>query len=110
MTIEEYFDNEIKKAEMENYDIFNSTEFAYHHLTIKLLKMLKEEILKVDREVTLREFVESCKKDRENLCPECPWKEMCFRNDDWYLSGGYAFCELDVDEIQKKVKEMKNDD
>ncbi len=107
MTLEEYFDNEIKIAETEEYkNPGDFMEFISRQLAIKLLRVIKEEVLKLDHEVTLREFVESCKKDRKNFCPECPWNEMCFLNDDWYC-GGYPFCELDVDEIQKRIKETK---
>lgn len=104
MTIEEYCDNEIKKAETEEYaNPFDMMEVAYRQIVIKLLKAIKEEILKLDHDATMREVKEMCQSHfRKDGCKKCPMHtSVCYCS----TFGVPAYWEPDV--IQKRMKEAR---
>lgn len=112
MTIEEWLDKRIENAREDclNQDI-ETYEDGYAEGYKDALQLVRDKLPFLDHEVTLREVKEECQKhDDEDGCSGCV---LLYK----LIFSGIRDCGVslmpsgwDIDEIQKKVKEMKNDD
>lgn len=110
MTIEEYLKSEAEYIERMLSEEDDLEASSYLEGKRDAYREILDKLPSFEHEVTLREFVSVCKsKNSVDIgCPECPWRDMCFVMDDERCAG-YPYCLLDVDDIQKRMKEARSD-
>ena len=121
MTIEEY----LRKRIEEETKIFLTTDrpetgLIYFKGVIDGLKEILSKLPSFEHDVTLREAKDFCQKqlddceDDEDPCEYCPMAMECSDSDDcrWMECGEIADIlprDWDIDAIEKRVKEARND-
>ena len=112
MTIEDFLKSEAESddATVRNVGEFDSVTAAFYRGHRDAMNTVLKMLPKFDHEVTVREVVEEClKHESEGGCGGCVFLRTPSCTSPYYCEVGGMPAGWDIEEIQKRMKEARND-
>ena len=107
MTIEEYLKSEIEYSKGMMFEADDIEGKSYFEGKADALDELLRKLPEMEHEVTLREVKEEC--DKHGGCSVCPMAIIVNNTPKYCFVGDSFIGDWNIDEIERRMKEARND-